>query len=429
MAKKQKKQQEEETAIVDPHEPQLKTSMAILPIIRWEFISIVLGCIGSGGIGAIPILLYLVLGRLIDSFTSSAGYTPSLIVSTAVGLRDQAFFRRNINNLSFWITIIAIGSGIAAFLSNFFLNLAHDRIGSNLKSAYFHALLNQEIGYFDMKRTGELISSLTESMESIQDAWSIKLGKLVESAVQAILGIVMALIAGWKMALVMLSVSPLLATLLGGVGVLTQVFTKRIGHYNGKAASIATEVIGSMRTIRSMDGEEKEKDRFDAKLSAANLLYFFKSLSLGSALAGALFSIWATIALAFWFGGGLVIKGEMTVGDMFQVFGYVIMSVLGISGALQISPDFSKAGSSMEAILKVIKRVPALRPQGGITPNRIDGNIEFQNVNFSYPTRLNVQVLKNFSLSIKPGQSVALVGASGSGKSTVCITCYVNYFF
>jgi ATP-binding cassette subfamily B (MDR/TAP) protein 1 len=95
------------------------------------------------------------------------------------------------------------------------------------------------------------------------------------------------------------------------------------------------------------------------------------------------------------------------------------MGVIGLSTALQILPDFGKSAASITALLKVIRRVPALNPRDGITPNKIEGHIEFKNVNFSYPTRPNVQVLKNFNLTIMPGQAVALVGASGSGKSTI----------
>jgi ATP-binding cassette subfamily B (MDR/TAP) protein 1 len=328
-------------------------------------------------------------------------------------------FQANVNSSAMWMAIIAAISFAAAAVQQFAMNLAHDRMGTRLKAAYFDKLLDQEIGYFDMKRTGELVNELTESMEVIQDTYSIKTGMFLQNLIQAILGIILALNAGWKMALVMLSCAPLLAVLLGGTGLLVQAFSKWIGVISGHAASVANEVISSMRTVRSMDGEEREKSRFNNKLKRANIVYLFKATALGGSLGSAAFSIWGVVALSFWYGGKLVLRNEMTVGELFQVFGFVLMGVIGLSAGLQILPDFGKATASAIALLKVIRRVPALRPRGGVTPNKIEGHIVFKDVCFSYPTRPNVQVLKNFNLTITPGQAVALVGASGSGKSTI----------
>ena len=113
-------------------------------------------------------------------------------------------------------------------------------------------------------------------------------------------------------------------------------------------------------------------------------------------------------------------RGEITVGKMFQVFGYIMMAIMAVAqGLLRVLPEFAKSNQSLKELLKVIKRVPALRVSGGVQPEKIEGNITFTDVCFSYPTRPNAQVLKHFSLTITPGQAVALVGASGSGKSTI----------
>jgi len=113
------------------------------------------------------------------------------------------------------------------------------------------------------------------------------------------------------------------------------------------------------------------------------------------------------------------LQGEMTIGDMFKVFGLNLMAVIGLLMGMQAAPEFSKADPALKNMLKVIRREPAMRHEGGEAPNKLEGHIEFKNVFFTYPTRPGVVVLKDFSLTIKPGQSVALVGASGSGKSTI----------
>ncbi len=412
-------QQQEDEHIVDVHEPKVRTSLYVLRIFSWECIWLLFGCFGAAITGAMPVLLYLVLGGLIDGMTASSKAEPStsVIVNLALGLKQSAEFERNVNQMATWMAILAAVSFAGGFLNMFFMNFAHDRFGTRLKTAYFTSLLDQEIAFFDIRKTGQLVSELAD-MEAIQDAYTLKLGEIVKDVIQAILGIALAINAAWKMALVMLSVSPLLAGLLGGAGILTKIFTTRVNAKTGAASAVANEVISSMRTVRSMDGEAKEKTRFATKLSKAQVLFFLKSMTLGTTMAFAAFFIWATVALAFWYGGTLVIDGEITVGDMFQVFGLVLMAVIGLSAGLQVLPDFGKADAAIKDMLKVVLRKPNMT-FGKIQPEKIVGNITFKNVNFSYPTRPNVQVLKDFNLEIKPGQAVALVGASGSGKSTI----------
>jgi ATP-binding cassette subfamily B (MDR/TAP) protein 1 len=418
---KQTHQTTTDTVIDDPQEPKIKSPIYVCYIVRCELLYILLGLLGAAFIGSLPILLYLVLGNLIDSLTptgSGSGST-SPIIRDASTIVQNARFQSDANNNAKWMAIIAAGAFAGALLQNLFLNLAHDHIGTRLKTAYFSSLLDQEVGYFDRKQTGGLVNEMTESMEIVQDAFSTKLGEFVKNIVQCVLGIILALVAGWKMALVMLSCAPLLALLLGGSGILVRVFSKKVSQINEIAANVANEVISSIRTVRSMDGEEKEKKRFNSSLRKAHPVYLVKSVILGLSLGFAFFSIWSVVALAFWYGSRQVVRREITIGDMFQVFGFVIMSVMGLAGALQILPDFGKAYSAVINLLKVIKRSPALPPSGGTAPNKIEGNLEFVDVTFSYPSRPNVQVIKNLSLSIKPGQKIALVGASGSGKSTI----------
>jgi len=296
------------------------------------------------------------------------------------------------------------------------MNLAHDRFGNRLKVAYFDSLLDQEVGYFDVKRTGQLVSEIAQT-EVIQDAYTTKLGEIVKFIVQGVLGVTFAIISGWKMGLVMIAFSPLMAVVLVGTGVLTRTFTAVITTRLTAAASIANEVISAMRTIRSMDGEEKEKKRYLKK--SAEPWFVFKASGLGFAVGLVSFFIWGDIALGFWYGGKISLQGELTTGSMVQVFRLTLTAVMGILMGLQLIPDLSKAEPAARNLLKVINREPAMRPSGGLTPNKIEGNLSFRNIHFSYPSRPGVQVLKNFSLDIKPGQSVALVGASGSGKSTI----------
>ncbi|KAF0980793.1 hypothetical protein FDP41_013276 [Naegleria fowleri] len=409
--RKQRKEQAlkaKEEEIPDPREPKLRrwdhwTIYRMFGVSNWFLIF--LGCIGAAGAGVIPLCFQFVLGDLINS------------IATYYNQPDK--LRGDINWMAAQFALIALGATIANFMMQFFLNWASERIGANLKEGYFNALTEQEMAFFDIKKVGTLTIALSEDIAKIQDAYTLKFATFVQQFTQFVVGIILAFVSSWQMSLVMISTSPLMVISVGVLSQLIKLFTKKTNEANEHSAAIATEVISCMRTVRSMAGEEKEQQRFKTDLKMVNFYGLLKAIAQGSTFASVSFILWGTVALAFWYGGGLTVDKVISVGDMFKVFGLMLMGVLGLSQAFTFFPELTKARMSQETLLKVIKRQPEIPFKGGKTLDKIEGNISIRNVDFVYPSRPNIVVLKNFSLDIKPGQAVALVGPSGSGKSTI----------
>jgi ATP-binding cassette subfamily B (MDR/TAP) protein 1 len=217
----------------------------------------------------------------------------------------------------------------------------------------------------------------------------------------------------------MLTCVPVLAIIVGVVGKIMSVINKKLGDMAASAVQTANEVFGSIRTVRSMAGEEREMSRFNNDLIKIAFMAIPKAVTLGITVGSFNFVLWAVCALAFWYGGLLVANGTIGAGQLIQVFGMMLVGVIGLSMALSEGQHFVKANVAATEILKVIQRTPQIPTNAGKNIESVTGNVEFVDVQFKYPSRPNKIVLEKFTLSVKSGQHVALVGESGCGKSTI----------
>jgi ATP-binding cassette subfamily B (MDR/TAP) protein 1 len=216
----------------------------------------------------------------------------------------------------------------------------------------------------------------------------------------------------------MLGTAPIMGVAIGIQGKLTVTFTKKASESSAAAVTIAEEAITNFRTVRSFAAEEKELQRFRKALDHILRIGYMKAGGQGFGIGLITGCIWAAAALAFFFGSYQVDAGEITLGDVFTVFGMMLFAVLGISQALSQLPEVFKTKAAFAMIADIVERMPEIPPQGGRTLEHFNGQVELVKVSFKYPTREDI-VLRDLSLSVHTGQTVALVGESGSGKSTI----------
>jgi ATP-binding cassette subfamily B (MDR/TAP) protein 1 len=393
----------EEEQTKDVREPSVKTSFPMIKVVGFEFIWILVGAVFAAGMGIVPLMFYLVLGNLFGGIASA---TPDEIAS----ITSQA---------GIGIVIIACAGAVAGFGANFFLNMGAQRIGNNIKSTFFATCLRQEIGFFDIKKSGALINALSDDVNRVQDAFSTHVSTFIQNFAQVIGGIVMSLVANWQMALLMMTCFPIMGILAFGAGSVTRYLTQKASKQGADAVSTANEVITSMRTVRSMAGEYKEIERYRINLKKVGVTGFLRSLMTAITFSGFSFSIWGAVSLAFWYAGKMISEGNFDIGGLVKVFGVMLFAVIGLAQLMQILPEFVKAQTSAILLLKIIERKEAIRFKGGQTLTKVRGDLTFRNVNFRYPSRPKALVLNDLNLDVIAGQSVALVGSSGSGKSTI----------
>ncbi|KAK6119487.1 hypothetical protein DH2020_046770 [Rehmannia glutinosa] len=297
-----------------------------------------------------------------------------------------------------------------------------ERQAAKMRMAYLRSMLNQDISIFDTEAsTGEVISAITSDIIIVQDAISEKVGNFLHYISRFISGFAIGFIRVWQISLVTLSIVPLIALAGGIYAYVATGLIARVRKSYVKAGEIAEEVIGNVRTVQAFAGEEKA-----VKLYTTSLLNTYKygrkaglakGLGLGT-LHCVLFLSWS---LLVWFTSIVVHKNIANGGESFTTMLNVVIAGLSLGQAAPDITAFIRAKAAAYPIFQMIERntVSKTSSLNGRKLSKVDGHIQFKNVNFSYPSRPDVLIFNKLCLDIPPGKIVALVGGSGSGKSTV----------
>ncbi|XP_023517428.1 ABC transporter B family member 15-like isoform X2 [Cucurbita pepo subsp. pepo] len=291
-----------------------------------------------------------------------------------------------------------------------------------MRARYLKAVLRQDVGYFDLHvtSTSEVITSVSNDSLVIQDVFSEKIPNFLMNAAMFVGSYIAALSLFWRLAVVGLPFVVLLVIpgLLYGKTLMGLVRKSMEGYK--KAGTVAEQAISSIRTVYAFVGEDKTITEYSSALEQSVKLGikqgFSKGLAIGSN--GVSFVIWSFMS---WYGSRMVMYHGAQGGTVFAVGAAISVGGLSIGSGLSNIKYFSEACAAGERIMEVINRVPKIDSadmEGQILQN-VSGEVQFRNVHFAYPSRPETIVLKDLNLTIPAGRTVALVGGSGSGKSTV----------
>ncbi|XP_026840827.1 multidrug resistance protein 1A [Drosophila persimilis] len=333
-------------------------------------------------------------------------------------------------------TYIGIVMLVCSYLSITCFNYAaHSQI-LTIRSKFFRSILHQDMSWYDFNQSGEVASRMNEDLSKMEDGLAEKVVMFVHYFVSFVGSLVLAFVKGWQLSLVCLTSLPLTFVAMGLVSVATSRLAKQeVTQYAG-AAVVAEGALSGIRTVKAFEGEEKEVSAYKERVVAAKLLNIKRNMFSGIGFGMLWFFIYASYALAFWYGVGLVIKGyhdpyyaSYDAGTMITVFFSVMMGSMNIGMAAPYIEAFGIAKGACAKVFHIIEQIPTINPIGhqGKNLNEPLTTIEFRDVEFQYPTRSEIPILNRLNLKIHRGQTVALVGPSGCGKST-CIQLLQRFY-
>jgi ATP-binding cassette subfamily B (MDR/TAP) protein 1 len=302
------------------------------------------------------------------------------------------------------------------------LGLCSERLVYRARDQAFRNMLRQDIAYFDQDKNtaGALTSFLSTETTRLAGLSGPTLGTLLIVTTTLVAAITISCAIGWKLALVCTATLPiLLASGFFQFWMLVQFETRARKAYEG-SAGYACEATTAIRTVASLTRENDVWEHYHQQLVAQGKSRL-RSVTKSSALyAGSQAFILLCVALGFWYGGKLIANGEYSMFQFFVCFIGIIFGAQSAGTIFSFTPDMGKAKQAAQQLKELFDRKPSIDSWSpdGKPLKHAEGTIEFRDVHFRYPTRPEQPVLRGLNLTVKPGQYVALVGASGCGKST-----------
>ncbi|XP_039747692.1 multidrug resistance protein homolog 49-like isoform X2 [Pararge aegeria] len=405
----------------------------------WEFVLLFAGVIFATLSGLFVPVGVIVYGEftslLIDRTVMNGTSTPTLTIAWFGGGRiltnaspeeNRQALIEDSQAFGIGCTIFSVLQFIVSAISVDLFNYAALRQIDRVKKRFLEAVLRQDITWYDLNTSMNFATKVSDDVEKYREGIGEKVPMFIYLVMSFVTAVIISFAYGWELTLVILSCAPIIiATTAIVAKVQSSLTTQELKAYS-IAGVVAEEVLSSIRTVVAFGGEEKEIQRYQKRLDPAKKMGIRKGVYSGIGSGVMWLIIYATYALAFWYGVGLILDSRheeepvYTPAVLMIVFFSVLQGAQNVGLTAPHLEAMASARASAGAIFAVIDRKPAIDSlsEEGSKPT-LDGNMELRNVYFRYPARPDVQVLNGLSLEIRRNETIALVGASGSGKSTV----------
>ncbi len=320
-------------------------------------------------------------------------------------------------------TLLLLGVlGVQAFFSFFrvwLFSIVTEKSLSAVRKALFDKFMHLPMQFYDNRRVGELISRMTSDVSLLQDTFSTTLAEFFRQIVILIGGVTLLFLRNTQLTLFMLATFPVLVVAGLVFGRFIRKMTRAVQDEQAKSNTILDETLQSISVVKSYTNEDFESQRFalsqDRVVGTALKAAVYRSAFVSFII----FALFGGIVGVLWFGAGQVSSGQLSVGDLVS---FVILTLFiggSIGGLGDLFGAVQRAVGASERVLEILDSEEENKHSGLLLPQTKLGDIVYEQVRFSYPSRPEVETLRGISFSIASGEKIALVGPSGAGKSTI----------
>ncbi|MCF8285088.1 MAG: ATP-binding cassette domain-containing protein [Sphingobacteriales bacterium] len=350
----------------------------------------------------------------------------SLAFPRAMGnLIDAANLSKGLSNIN-TIAIVLLGilffQAITTFLKViWFVEVAERSLADLRKDTYFK-LVTLPMTFFAQRRVGELNSRISADLSQIQDSITITIAELLRQIITLIGGIIALSLVSVKLTLMMLAIFPVLIGVAVVFGKYIRGIARKSQDQLAESNVIVEETLQGISNVKAFVNEAYETLRYKKSMNEV-IKYALKGAKFrGAFSAFIIFCLFGSIVIVVWYGSTLVQKGDITVGELTTFILYATYVGAAMGSFADLYSQLQKTVGATERVIELLDEKNediSLDVRQGIIDKKINGKIEFNNIQFAYPTRIEIEVLKGLSFTANIGEKVAIVGQSGAGKSTI----------
>lgn len=366
-------------------------------------------------------LFPLFLGKMIDAASPGATLPGTSGIGTPFSFGLQAI-HWTLNTTLLLIFLQLSVQTVFSFLRVYLLTEVGEKSLADMRRDVYSKLLSMPMSYFTEKRVGELSNRISSDLSQIQDAISFTLAEFLRGIFTLIIGLVFIFWISMKLALVMLSVVPVIAVLAVVFGMRIRKMARKAQDQLAESGTIVQETFQGISMVKAFTNEFYEIGRYVKSIYAVVDTAISNARYRGAFVSFMIFSVFGAIAFVMWVGAGMIQSGQLTIGSltMFVIFsmfvGGTFAGFADMFGQLQKTLG---ATQSIREILRTEGEAVELKDIPVEPKYLLNGNVRLDHVAFSYPGRPDLQVLRDVSLEAMNGEQVAIVGPSGAGKSTI----------
>ncbi|XP_009337567.2 ABC transporter B family member 20 isoform X1 [Pyrus x bretschneideri] len=371
--------------------------------------------------------LYAVLGSIgaaiFGSFNPLLAYVIALIVTAYYRVDEGRHLRQEVDKWCLIIACMGIVTVVANFLQHFYFGIMGEKMTERVRRMMFSAMLRNEAGWFDEEENSAdtLSMRLANDATFVRAAFSNRLSIFIQDSAAVVVALLIGVLLQWRLALVALATLPVLTISATAQKLWLAGFSRGIQEMHRKASLVLEDAVRNIYTVVAFCAGNKVMELYRLQLKKIFKQSFFHGMAIGFAFGFSQFLLFACNALLLWYTARSVKKKHMdlpTALKEYMVFSFATFALVEPFG---LAPYILKRRKSLISVFEIIDRVPKIEPDenSAMKPPNVYGSLELKNVDFCYPTRPELLVLSNFSLKVNGGQTVAVVGVSGSGKSTI----------
>jgi ABC-type multidrug transport system fused ATPase/permease subunit len=324
------------------------------------------------------------------------------------------------NFIAFGLVVILLMQSLFSFFRlSLFVNFTENTL-ANLRLALYSNLVKLPMTFFSQKRVGELNSRISSDITQIQDTLTSTIAEFLRQFILIIGGVILLGTESIKLTLLMLSVVPLIAVAAVIFGRFIRKYSKKVQDQVAESQVIVEETMQGISIVKAFANEWYEIARYDGKIKEIVKIAIKGGKYRGYFASFIIFCLFGAIVAVVWFGVRLSIGGEMSVGQLISFVLYSTFVGASFGGIAELYAQIQKAVGATERVFELLEEIPEkISNKHSDSIEKIKGNVSFKNVAFCYPSRKEIQVLKEVSFNADFGQKIAIVGPSGAGKSTI----------